>query len=125
MAVAWIIPWTFGGAVGILGFLYKIKGKECLRIDPKAINYIRDYVVFKQAKVFDIASVSNVRVYSNEEASSRIKRSAIKEIFEFWGLTGGSIAFDYGSSTQRFGVDIDEAEAKHLIETLQLKMKRG
>jgi hypothetical protein len=32
---------------------------------------------------------------------------------------GGTIAFDYGAKTFRFGGGLDEAEASHLIELLK------
>ena len=38
---------------------------------------------------------------------------------EFWGFSGGSVAFDYGHSTHKFGSGLDEAEANHIIKTVK------
>jgi hypothetical protein len=38
--------------------------------------------------------------------------------WEQFGLAGGSIVFDYGARTHRFGTKLDEAESRQLVELL-------
>lgn len=37
---------------------------------------------------------------------------------ESWGFRGGSMAFDYGAKTYRFGFGVDELEAHQIMEAL-------
>ncbi len=37
----------------------------------------------------------------------------------FWGVGGGTIAFDYGAKTYRFGAQLEEAEAKQIIQAVR------
>ena len=37
---------------------------------------------------------------------------------EFWGLTGGTIAFDYQRNIQKLGLGLDEDEAADIINTI-------
>jgi len=40
---------------------------------------------------------------------------------QFWGYVNGPIVFDYGMKTIKFGLGIDEAEAKHILGVLSEK----
>jgi hypothetical protein len=40
-----------------------------------------------------------------------------------WGIGGGSVAFDYGAGTYRFG-QIDEAEAKTVAGAIAARLPR-
>jgi hypothetical protein len=33
----------------------------------------------------------------------------------YWGITGGTVAFDYEGKTKRFGINLKEAEASQLV----------
>jgi len=43
---------------------------------------------------------------------------AQKNVGDFWGLTGGKLRFDYGMKTIKFGIGLDEAEARYLIQEI-------
>ena len=42
---------------------------------------------------------------------------------EFWGLSGGSITFDYGPGIEKFGLGIDEDEASQIIATIKTRFE--
>ena len=42
---------------------------------------------------------------------------------EFWGISGGSVVFDYGHSTYKFGDELDEAEVNHIVSTIKQRYK--
>ena len=42
---------------------------------------------------------------------------------EFWGISGGSVVFDYGHSTHKFGAQLDGAEANHIVTTTKQRYK--
>jgi hypothetical protein len=37
---------------------------------------------------------------------------------EFWGLSGGTITFDYGQGIAKIGLGINEAEASRIIQII-------
>lgn len=45
-----------------------------------------------------------------------------REGLEIWGLGGGSIVFDYGARTHRFGSKLDEAESRQLADLLRREL---
>jgi hypothetical protein len=40
---------------------------------------------------------------------------------EFWGISGGRLAFDYGAKTVQFGIGLDESEAEFLFTVIEKK----
>jgi len=40
---------------------------------------------------------------------------------EFWGLSGGSITFDYEPGIAQLGLGLDEAEAGHIIQIINAR----
>jgi hypothetical protein len=36
-----------------------------------------------------------------------------------WGLSGGTVAFDYRGKTHRFGIQLQETDAATVVETLK------
>ncbi len=39
----------------------------------------------------------------------------------FLGISGGQLAFDYGAKTVRFGIGLDEAEAKQILNDIEIQ----
>ena len=116
--VAWLGGWTAGGAFAISAWLYNIKGKEVVRIDRLELKHIRDYVIFKRSKEYELAHVKDLRALASSSSMFNFNTG-----MEFWGFTGGNIAFDYGHNTYKFGTGLDEAEAKHIVETIKHRFK--
>ena len=112
--VAWIGGWTVGGAFAIYTWLWTIAGKEKLRLAPPNLVLRREVFGLGRSREFDLAHVSNLRV-STSNLSFMDPGSAL----QFWGLTGGPIAFDYGSKTIRFGASLEESEARRLVDQVQ------
>ncbi len=40
---------------------------------------------------------------------------------EFWGLSGGTITFDYEPGIAKIGLGLDEAEAGHIIQIINAR----
>lgn len=112
--VAWLGGWTAGGAFAIVSWLYNIKGKEIIQIDGYELKHIRDFVLFKRSKEYEMAHIKGLRASTNNSSIFNFNSG-----MEFWGLTGGTVAFDYGHNTHKFGSGLDEAEAKHIVETVK------
>jgi hypothetical protein len=37
----------------------------------------------------------------------------------YWGLTGGTVSFDYENQPERFGINLNEDEATQLVKTMK------
>lgn len=109
--VAWLGGWTVGGAVAIYFWLWNVAGHEIISLTPTSLTLRRDILGFGRSKEYDLPSIKNLRI---------VPMLGISNFnFPTQSLTGGSMAFDYGAKTFRFGGGLDEAEASHLIEVLK------
>lgn len=118
-----MILWYFGLAFAIINvvvcLIWFFTGVEIitlthdgqLTIDKKPIPFIRK-------KQYDLRQAEFFRIRPQDLSD---KKQNLKLLTAFYSNIG-IIHFDYGMKTIRFGSEIDEAEARHLLETL---VKRG
>jgi hypothetical protein len=118
ISVFWLFGWTLGGIFAGIMWLWNNKGHEIIRIDDKEIRLIKVYVIFTRSKIYDVYRVRNLRV--NRLIPSM---DTMSEGMEFWGLSGGAIAFDYELDTPKFGLSLDEEEAEKVLQTIFSQFK--
>jgi hypothetical protein len=106
-----LVEWTVGGCVAIYIWLWNVAGHEIISLTPTSLTIRRDILGFGRSKEYDLPSVRNLRIDPWPENTNLTSRTQL--------LVGGTIAFDYGAKTFRFGGGVDEAEASHLIELLK------
>jgi hypothetical protein len=41
----------------------------------------------------------------------------------YWGITGGTVAFDYENKARRFGINLNEDDANQLVRTIKDRFK--
>jgi hypothetical protein len=109
----WLGAWTVGGCLAISFWLWSVAGHEIVSLTPTGLAIRRDILGFGRSREYDLPSVKNLRV-DNTAVNSRYNQG-----FSPQTPFGGTIAFDYGSKTFRFGGGLDEAEASQLIERLK------
>ena len=112
--IAWLGGWTVGGAFAIYAWLWNVMGKEIVDITSSELSHIKVLAGFNRSSEYAVSSISKLRL---QPQNTSIFGSG--NGMEFWGITGGSIAFDYGQSTHKFGAQLDEAEASHIIEAIK------
>ncbi|NQU54590.1 MAG: hypothetical protein HQ522_18875 [Bacteroidetes bacterium] len=114
--LVWLTGWTIGGAFAILVLLWTLAGRETLSIDKRIFQIdkgIKNFV-FRTRK-YDLKAVKNLEL---NPAQNKTSLFAQNNVGDFWGLTGGKLRFDYGMKTIKFGIGIDEAEARYLIHEI-------
>ncbi len=99
-------------------WLWNARGGEIIRISDYELKLSREYVWFSRSKFYETRHISNLRI-SDLSPSSLTMGGGM----EFWGLSGGTITFDFGSTTVKFGLGIDETEAGHIIEVIKTRYK--
>ena len=83
-----------------------------MSLSAQTVSVRREVWKVGVTRTYDVEHVSHLRV-----DGAGINIFDPRAAFAFWGLGGGRVAFDYGSSTVRFGYRIDDPEARHIIES--------
>ncbi len=117
--LVWVSGWTLGGAFVIKTLLWQFAGKEIIEVGKGVLIIKRKGDWFKKAKTYDL----------NECSAFRVKEDPLIGAFGTIGgrrpfgnnASSGTINFDYGLQTVKFGDAVDEAEAKHLLGILKSK----
>ena len=114
--IAWLGAWTVGGVFAIYTWLWQVKGKEIITISFDRFKVQKKIPIWTRTREYRLNDVVSLRV-SNVQPSMWSMGGSM----EFWGMSGGRFAFDYGAKTVRFGIGMDEAEAKLLIKDIEKK----
>jgi hypothetical protein len=117
--LVWVCGWTLGGIFVIKTVLWQIAGKEIIEVGKGVLIIKKKGDWFKKARTYDL----------NECKAFRVKEDALFNTFgmlggrrPFGGNTpSGTINFDYGMKTIKFGEGVEEAEAKYLLGILKSK----
>ncbi|TFF40357.1 hypothetical protein [Mucilaginibacter psychrotolerans] len=118
--IVWLTGWTIGGVFVVCTILFMLLGKEIIQSGQGTITIRNKALFFLSPKVYDLNEVKHVRaaeefsMYNSFQFGRR--RSGLMSNFN-----SGTIKFDYGLKTVKFGNDLDEAEARHIIEILKKK----
>jgi hypothetical protein len=111
--IVWLVAWTAGGAFALLTILWQLAGREIVSVTGMMLQVRRDVFGIGYNRRYDVSQVRFLRL-APVPYNPRDLRSATAQ----WGLSGGPIAFDYGSRTVRVGAGLDEAEARVVLEKL-------
>ena len=115
----WMCAWSIGGFVAVLLWLWNLKGREIILISGTEIRHYREYVLFSRSEMYECRHINNLRVNEVDLSSPDMARGS-----EFWGISGGMIAFDYGIGTGKFGLSIDDEEANHIVDVVKSRYQK-
>jgi hypothetical protein len=113
-SLAWLGMWTVGGGFAIYAWLWQVKGQEIITLTPTALLIKRSLFGYGRQKEYGVQHLKNLRV-----AAQGFNPFDFSSAGQFWGISGGTIAFDYGAKTYRFGVGLDESEANQLVSQMK------
>ena len=99
-------------------WLWNVMGQEIINLSNTELRHVRRLPVFQRSKEYDLSAVSKLRVQAQDSS-----RFSMHNAMEFWGISGGSVVFDYGHSTHKFGAQLDEAEANHIVTIIKQRYK--
>lgn len=114
--LVWLSFWTVGGAFAIYIWLWQVKGYEVITVSPSALCIKREIFGYGHIKHYDATEIRQLRMAPLAYNPLTFRG--------FWGVGEGSIAFDYGCKTVRFGAGVDEAEARIILETIINRLPR-
>jgi hypothetical protein len=114
----WLCGWTIGGGWAILTLLWNAAGREEITVGQGMIKIKKTIWGIGLSREYTLSSTRDFRVVSDHNSDSAFNGT---RGLGFWGYICGPIVFDYGMKTIKFGLGIDEAEARYIIEVLAEK----
>jgi len=126
IALLLILLLSFGGVI-ISSLFRQIFGKEVIKVNSSVMSISRQIFGLERISKYSsysLEDVSNLHVSTsqNKQISPFAPRESIKTFLEsINALLGknGIIAFEHEKRTFRFGLEIDEAEAKQIILAIE------
>jgi hypothetical protein len=113
-AAFWLVGWTLGGGFALYVFFWSLVGRERILLGPSMLSIKREVFGMGRLREYELTHVRNLRV-----SPSAYNPFDFRSGLQFWGIGGGSIAFDYGAGTVRFGAALEEGEARSIIERMR------
>ncbi|MCB1494025.1 MAG: hypothetical protein KDJ77_19845 [Rhodobiaceae bacterium] len=117
--VAWLFMWTLGGLFAGSVIIWSLFGRQHVIADRKTLSLAWSAIVPIRTLNYDVKQIRNVR--ADVQKFSYFFRTSIPNPFS---TRYGSVAFDYGTRTVRFGINLDDAEAEAIVDTIREHMKR-
>jgi hypothetical protein len=105
----WLVFWTLGGVFAVVAFAWSAAGREVVTLGPSSLILSRRVLGLGRSREYDLTHVAQLRA-----TPQGYDRSGMRA----WGFGGGTIAFDYGASTVRFGSALEEGEAGMVVRQL-------
>jgi len=113
--LVWAIGWTIGGLAVTYTILWQLMGREIIKIEGGVLKVEKSINGFGRKKQYEIKSIKNIDINPTQDLG--IWGGAYNK--NLYGMKSGKIKFDYGMKTIKIANDIDEAEARMLIEKLK------
>jgi len=101
------IGWALGVIVTTITLLWSLSGHQIISIEKNLLSVRWSLLGLAGSREFSVDHIAKLRV----DPFSSIVYLAIPRGVDFWRLTEGPLAFDYGAATVRFGHGLTEAEA--------------
>ncbi|MGB5695130.1 MAG: hypothetical protein WBM46_05730 [Polyangiales bacterium] len=116
----WLVVWTAVGVYFLYVWAWHLGGREIIELEDRTLTKKRELFGLAIPKMFDVSEIKNLRVLPQDLPMRDTQERVDAMMAEFWGLRGGTIAFDHGTKTYRFGFGVDDAEAQQIVEFLDL-----
>jgi len=99
-------------------YLWRKSGKEKIKIRDKKFLYKRDISGRGKIKSFETDFIKDLRMPEPKENSfsENLNNS-------YWVIGGEKLAFDYYGKEIKFGIQLEEADAKALLKLIMKEMK--
>ncbi|SMX27989.1 hypothetical protein TRP8649_02101 [Pelagimonas phthalicica] len=111
----WLAAWTAGGLASGATLLWLLIGREIITIDHQTITVTRSIRLWKRRVDCETGMVKNLRLDSEPKRRYANKQS-IQGILS--SRHQGVLKFDYGVHTIGFGLDLDQAEARQILDLI-------
>ncbi len=118
LMIVWFVVWTVAGVLAVYAWLWQVMGKEIVTVRDGSLTLRRDVGGFGLDKVYDLDQVRELRA-----EPALFDPMDLSMALQLWGIGGGAIAFDYEGKTRRFGIGLDETEAKQAVAAIKKRWR--
>jgi hypothetical protein len=121
----WLVIWTIGGAFAWFALFWQTVGREEISVEFGEMTVARVVGPLRRAKRFRRETMGGLRVEDRPDRGHFLKRMLFGSgsQLEMLGVTGGSLALDYGARTHRFGIQLDPPEARAVRDRLVAELR--
>ncbi len=112
--IIWLCGWLMGELFVLYSFLWSAFGKELITAENGTLQIKRSIFGYGPARQFDKIRISNLRASGFFATMMSWNYS-----MAFWGITGGTVSFDYENKTKRFGISLNEEDANQLVKVIK------
>ncbi len=117
--IVWMGFWVYFEYKTIKAYRWRKFGKEIIKIRDGKLFYKRDVAGKGKIKEYQSDFIKDLRVIESKENS----------FFEnlndsYWVIANEKLAFDYYGAEIKFGLQLDETDAKTLVRLIKNKMMR-
>jgi hypothetical protein len=113
--LAWSGLWIVGGGFAFVTLLWMLIGREIIRVSTTELQHVRHYGLFSRKREYEMAHIKHLRVSPQQQSGSSYGGR--------YYTSQGTMAFDYGMSTPSFGYELDEAEARAIVDLLSKRFR--
>ena len=110
----WLVGWALGEAFAAYQWAWTALGKEIVKIDQGMLTIRRDVLGYGRTRSFPVGSVAKLRASGIFPANSYWEN-----YLTTMKLAGGTIGFESLGKTHRFGIQLTEPEAEHVVTELR------
>jgi hypothetical protein len=114
----WLCGWALGEVSVVTTILWMLRGREVVRVDRDVLIIRREVFGVGPTQEYDTREVANLRASPLPFGVGAYGSSPLALLRQ----GAGTIAFDYGAKTYRFGIAMEEAEARILIRQMEEKV---
>lgn len=119
IVIVWLGFWAYFEFTTARAYLFKKYGKEKIWIKGSTFNYWRDIAGRGKKLEFETDLMKELKVVEKNK----------KDFFQFmsdsfWVVGTESISFTYGTKTYRFGVQLNEEDAKELLKQIKHAIRK-
>lgn len=109
----WLVGWLAGELFALLAWSWIAFGEEIVAVRESVLTLEKRIGPLALTRHYPLHEASNLRA-----AGWFGSPMSFSDSMRPWGLSGGTVAFDYNGKTVRFGIGLDEKDARSVAEEL-------
>jgi hypothetical protein len=115
--IVWMGFWVYFEYKIFIAYRWRSKGKEKIKIVDSKLFYKRDVSGKEKWKEYDVESIKDIRFIESAENSffENLNNS-------YWVIANEKLAFDYNGAEIKFGIQLEESEAKAILKVIKNKL---
>lgn len=111
--IVWMFFWFYFEFKILNAYLWRRAGKEIIKIRNNNLQYKRDIAGRGKIRTYSLDFMKDLRIVEQKENSffESLNNS-------YWAIAGEKVAFDYYGKEIKFGIQLEEKEAKLLLKVI-------